>query len=176
LTLAESLTRQRPQHDVLLVWFDAEEGGMVGSRAFVEAPPVAVGRIAANLNLDMVGRHDAGALWVAGAAHTPLLAPIARAAAEGASVAVRLGHDTPSATPSDDWTLSSDHASFHRAGIPFLYLGVEDHADYHGAGDDAEKIRAAFFGGTTSYAIAVMRAMDAALPQLHAARVTPPAR
>lgn len=176
LALAEALTRQRPQHDVLLVWFDAEEGGMVGSRAFVEAPPIEAARIAANVNMDMVARHDAGALWVAGTSHYPLLAPIARAAAEGASVPVRLGHDTPSAKPSDDWTRSSDHASFHRVGIPFLYLGVEDHADYHGAGDDAGKVQAAFFGGTTSYAIALVRAMDASLPQLHAARAAASAR
>jgi Zn-dependent M28 family amino/carboxypeptidase len=170
LTIAEQLLASPPTHDVILAFFDAEETGMVGSRAFVNAPPVPLERIGANLNLDMVGRQDGGALWVSGTAHHPTLKPLAEAAAQGASVTVRFGHDTKGGKPGDDWTNSSDHAAFHAKGIPFLYLGVEDHADYHKAGDDVEKIDPAFFRGTVAYAAALLRQLDRSLPTIAAGR------
>lgn len=45
----------------------------------------------------------------------------------------------------EDWTSMSDHVAFHEAGIPFLYLGVETHADYHQPTDTFEKIDKLFF-------------------------------
>lgn len=170
LTMAERLLRDPPQHDVVLVFFDAEEVGGPGARAFVASPPVAADRIAFDLNLDMVSRQDGKALWVAGASHYPFLRPLAEAAAKGAVVAVRLGHDTKDLKPGDDWTNSSDHKAFHDKGIPFLYLGVEDHADYHKAGDDADKVDPTFFRATVDYAYRLLRGVDAALDSLPARR------
>ena len=163
LTIAERLLREPPEHDVILAFFDAEESGMVGSKAFVNAPPVPLDRLAMNINLDMVARQDGKALWVAGIAHYPALKPIAEAAAKQAAVTIRFGHDTKDLKPGDDWTGSSDHSAFHNKGIPFLYLGVEDHADYHKSGDDADKVDPAFYRGTVEFAYALVRAADAQL-------------
>jgi hypothetical protein len=170
LTIAERLMKERPQHDVILAFFDAEESGMVGSKAFAAAPPVPLERIGLNINLDMVGRQDGGALWVSGASHTAALKPIAEAAAKTASVTVRFGHDTKDLKPGDDWTNSSDHAAFHAKGIPFFYLGVEDHPDYHKSGDDADKIDPKFYRGTTDFAYALLRQSDRALERIAAMR------
>jgi Zn-dependent M28 family amino/carboxypeptidase len=166
LTVAERLMREPPQHDVLLVFFDAEEMGLQGARAFVNAPPVPLASIAANLNLDMVARQDAGALWVAGTAHYPVLKPLAEAASAASKVTVRFGHDTRDLKPGDDWTGSSDHGAFHAKGIPFLYLGVEDHPDYHKAGDDADKVDPAFYRRSVEFASALVRQLDGALATL----------
>ena len=166
LLIAERLLREPPQHDVVLAFFDAEETGMQGSRAFVAAPPVPLERIAFNLNLDMIARQDGKALWVAGTSHTPALKAIAEPVTSKAGVTVRYGHDTKDLKPGDDWTRSSDHASFHAKGIPFLYLGVEDHADYHKPGDDADKIDATFYRATVEVAYALLRAVDAKLETL----------
>lgn len=174
LSLAEAFKRQPLDHDVIFAWFEAEESGMLGSRAFVENPPVPVEQIAVNVNLDMVSRHEGGAtLWVAGTSHYPFLRPIAESAVAKATVPVRFGHDTPSVKQSDNWTSASDHASFHRAKIPFLYLGVEDHPDYHKPGDDANKVDPKFFASTVSYAEALVRALDAQLGAVHKARTSP---
>lgn len=170
LTMAERLLRDPPQHDVVLVFFDAEEIGGPGARTFLASPPVATDRIAFDLNLDMVSRQDGKALWVAGASHYPFLRPLAEAAAKDAAVAIRLGHDTKDLKPGDDWTNSSDHKAFHDRGIPFLYLGVEDHADYHKAGDDAEKVDPTFFRATVDFAYRLLRGVDAALDSLPARR------
>jgi hypothetical protein len=163
LTIADRLLREPPEHDVILAFFDAEESGMVGSKAFVNAPPVPLDRLAMNINLDMVARQDGKALWVAGTSHTSSLKPMAEAAAKTSSVTIRFGHDTKDLKPGDDWTGSSDHSAFHNKGIPFLYLGVEDHADYHKSGDDADKVDPAFYRGTIEFAYALVRAADAQL-------------
>jgi len=175
ISLAEAFKRQPLDHDVIFAWFEAEESGMLGSRAFVEKPPVPVEQIAVNVNLDMVSRHEGGAtLWVAGTSHYPFLLPIAESAVAQASVRVRFGHDTPGLAPSDNWTSASDHASFHRAKIPFLYLGVEDHPDYHKPGDDASRVDPKFFASTVSFAEALVRALDAKLGEVYTARVSAP--
>ena len=163
LAIAERLRREPPVHGVILAFFDAEESGMVGSKAFVNAPPVPLDRIALNINLDMIARQDGQALWVAGTSHTPALKPIAEAVAKTSAVIIRFGHDTKDLKPGDDWTGSSDHAAFHAKGIPFLYLGVEDHPDYHKAGDDADKVDPAFYRGTVDFTYALVRAADARL-------------
>jgi hypothetical protein len=48
-------------------------------------------------------------------------------------------------------------------GIPFIYLGEEDHADYHRPTDDAERLQPAFFTGAVQAAIALVEALDADL-------------
>ena len=73
---------------------------------------------------------------------------------------VRFGHDTKDLKPGDDWTNSSDHAAFHAKKIPFLYFGVEDHADYHKPGDDAEKVDPAFYRGVVDFVHRVVREAD----------------
>lgn len=172
LTIAERLIRNRPLHDVVIAFFDAEESGMVGSRAFVADPPIPLERIGLNINLDMVARQDGGALWVSGTSHYPGLKPLALKVAESASIPVRFGHDTRDLKPGDDWTNSSDHAAFHAKGIPFYYLGVEDHPDYHKAGDEADKIDPVFYRGTTEFAAALVAAADSSLEGLARLRVS----
>ncbi|MBU6365971.1 MAG: M20/M25/M40 family metallo-hydrolase [Gemmatimonadetes bacterium] len=166
LEVADALRRTPPRHDVLLTFFDAEEAGLQGARGFVAQPPLPLARIALVINADMVARQDGGALWVAGTAHTPVLKPLVEAVARHATIPVRLGHDTPGGKPGDDWTSSSDHGAFHARGVPFLYLGVEDHADYHRPGDDAAKVDPQFFGAVAGVLQELVRAADAALPSL----------
>jgi hypothetical protein len=168
LTIAERLLKDPPQYDVILAFFDGEESGMQGSHAFVGAPPVALERIAVDVSLDMIARQDGGAIWVAGTSHYNKLKPIADAAAKQATVTVRFGHDTKELKPGDDWTGSSDHAAFHAKGIPFLYLGVEDHADYHKPGDDADKVDPTFYRGVVEFAYALVRRLDAKLTDVAA--------
>ncbi|MCC6241553.1 MAG: M28 family peptidase [Gemmatimonadaceae bacterium] len=171
LTIGERLMKAPLEHDVILAFFDAEESGLIGSRAFVGSGPFTPEQIALNINLDMVARQDGKALWVVGTSHYPTLKPIAEAAVEGSPISVRFGHDTKDLKPGDDWTGSSDHAPFHAKGIPFLYLGVEDHPDYHKPGDDADKIDASFFRATVDYAFRLVRAADSRV-----ATITRPAK
>jgi hypothetical protein len=176
LTIAERLLKDPPQHDVILAFFDNEEGGMHGSKTFVASGLVPTERIALDISLDMIARQDGKALWVSGLSHYPALKPIVDKAMSSSTITIRLGHDTKDLKPGDDWTNSSDHAAFHAKGIPFLYLGVEDHADYHKAGDDADKIDPAFYLGAVNFAYQLTREADGrvdAMPKRTSLRHSP---
>ena len=160
ITIAEGLIANQPEHDVYLIFFDAEESGTLGSKAFVASGAVPLDRVAFDLSLDMISRQDGKALWVAGTSHYPFLKAIVEPVAQKASIAIRFGHDTRGLPPGDDWTGSSDHKAFHEKGIPFLYLGVEDHADYHKPGDDADKVDPQFYSSAVAFAHDVLRAID----------------
>jgi len=169
LALARVFALERPQHSMVFVALDAEEGGLRGARAFVAQPPVPASTMALNVNMDMVSRNEKGELWVAGTHHYPLLRPFVERLADTAPVTLRTGHDVPG-TGSNDWTSQSDHAAFHAAGIPFLYFGVEDHADYHRATDDIERIEPGFFVRSVETILAAVRGLDRELDALVARR------
>jgi hypothetical protein len=161
LALASHFTRNPPGHSIIFAAFDAEEMGLQGARAFVANPPVPREAIVLNVNMDMVGRNEANELYVAGTHHYPHLLPVVQAVAERAEVRLIPGHDAPGGPPGHDWTGLSDHGAFHAAGIPFLYFGVEDHADYHRPTDQLERIDPGFFNRAVRTVLAVLRAVDA---------------
>jgi hypothetical protein len=161
LAMASHFTAHPPGHTLLFALWDAEEVGLVGARAFVASPPVPRASIVLNVNLDMVSRNDAGVLYAAGAASYPQLRPILQALVPNAAVTLELGHDTGGGP--DDWTNQSDHGAFHAVRIPFVYFGVEDHADYHKPTDDVERIQPGFFYRAARTIAAGVRLLDAAL-------------
>jgi hypothetical protein len=163
LEIARQLLAAPPEHSVLVALLDVEEQGSWGARALVEDPPVPLERVALNVNLDMVSR-TAGVLWAAGAYHTPSLRPVLEGVAERAPLTLRLGHDRPGAPEGDDWTDSSDHSAFHGVGVPFVYFGVEDHADYHRPTDDVERVDPGELVESVRTILMALRALDEALP------------
>ncbi len=144
IAVAEYFTHHAPEHDVIFAAVDAEEIGHLGSKDFVRAGIVDMDRVALNINFDMVSRSAAGELYVAGTSHYPQLLPLVEQLSGEAPVTLLTGHDTEE-LGYNDWTYASDHASFHRAGIPFLYFGVEDHEGYHDPSDDYANITHEFY-------------------------------
>ena len=173
LAIAHWFARHPARRSVLFIAFDAEEQGLQGSRYFVANPPVPLSRISVVVNLDMVGRGDKNELFAVGTRYTPALKPAIEAAAKGHRIAVRFGHDSPGVQGEQDWTQSSDHGPFHSAGRPFIYFGVEDHADYHQPTDTADKIPRQFFVEATSVILATVEALANRATPLQGARVTP---
>lgn len=169
LALAEWYAKHPPRHSIIFAFFDGEELGMPGARAFVTSPPVPRARIAADVNLDMVSRLDKNELYAAGTSHFPFFRPLLEAtAAAAAPVKLLLGHDTDAHGLYDNWTRQSDHWVFHTEGIPWICFGVEDHPDYHRPTDDFERVDAArFIGAARTIADFVRRldqSLDAAVP------------
>ena len=164
LALAADLKRQAPEHSVLIVALDGEEHGLLGAKHFVEAPPMPLESIAMNLNFDMTARAETdGKLWVTGTYQHPTFRPILEGIPANGAVALAFGKDTPQDTGADNWVEASDHGAFYRAQVPFLYLGVNYHPDYHRPSDDFEKITPSVFFSATELSIASFRALDAAL-------------
>ncbi len=158
LALASYFSKHKPDHTLIFAAFDAEEMGLRGAKAFVNDPPVPLADIVLNINMDMVSRNDQNELYASGTYHAPHLLPFIRS--NNAVVTLKTGHDEPG-SGHDDWTSQSDHAAFHRAGIPFIYFGVEDHPDYHTPNDTYENIQPDFFYHAVSAILDVIKGIDA---------------
>ena len=140
LAAAAYFSENPPATGIIFAALDAEEGGLHGARALVADLDTMKSAIAMNINMDMISISEAGELYAVGTYHYPFLKPHIEAVAASSSIKLLMGHDTPDLPPGDDWTNSSDHAPFHRAGIPFIYFGVEDHPYYHTADDTFDKV------------------------------------
>jgi Zn-dependent M28 family amino/carboxypeptidase len=132
IALAEALSKQpqRKRHLLIALW-SAEEIGLIGSKAFVSAPPVPVSQIAAYVNFDMVGRMKDNRL----AAQATGTSPLWTSMIERANV--RAGFDI--AIQPDPYQ-PTDVSSFNEAGVPSLNFTTGAHTDYHKPSDTADKI------------------------------------
>ena len=168
LDVARVLAQNPPRHSVLLLAFDAEELGMRGAGHLVAHPPIDLAQLDALVNLDMVGRGDDNVLIASGTSHYPVLEAPVRAAAATRGIQLMFGHDRPlyKAGLVEDWTGSSDHEPFHDARVPYVYLGVEDHADYHQPTDTADKITPRFLGEVATLVADLMNGLDALTPRV----------
>ncbi|MCI0698279.1 M28 family peptidase [candidate division KSB1 bacterium] len=149
LAIVAYFTSNKPHSTLIFAFFDAEESGLQGARVFVNKLPVEKKRVILNVNLDMVSRSDRNELYVAGCHHYPFLKPYLEKIATISKVKLLFGHDSGT-NPADNWTNASDHAPFHRAGIPFAYFGVEDHRDYHRPSDTFANVDQKFFVNAAS--------------------------
>jgi hypothetical protein len=152
------------RHSIVFAAFDAEERGLQGAKAFMVKPPVPQDRIGLDVNLDMVSRNDKREIFVTGTYHYPELKAVLDEVARRAPITVLFGHDKPVAIAGgvEDWTNQSDHGPFHAAKIPFVYFGVEDHADYHKPTDTADKINRGFFVDVAETILDAVIALDRA--------------
>lgn len=169
VAVAEYFALHRPEHDMVIAALDAEEMGLLGARALARMDGLDMGRVALNLNFDMVGRSEAGELYAAGTYHTPELAGIVAEIAPDAPVTLLMGHDRPEDGP-NDWTLQSDHAVFHQMGIPILYFGVEDHPGYHNPSDDFDALTLDFFVRAADTLVMVAQSVDGQLDKISTLR------
>lgn len=157
LSYAEYFSKNKPVHTLVFAAFDAEEMGLMGSKKFVEKPPVAARDIIMNINLDMIGQNDKNELYACGTYHYPQLKQYILS--KNNKPQIILGHDDPK-LGHNDWTNQSDHFSFHQKNIPFIYFGVEDHKDYHQATDDYENINQIFYTHSVNTILSIIKNID----------------
>ncbi|MEC3906549.1 M28 family peptidase [Tamlana sp. 2201CG12-4] len=155
---AEFFKNNPPKHSVILAAFDGEELGLQGSRYFVNSSLVKAKKIILNLNMDMISRSDKKELFVAGASEHHKLKKLIKKAKHAPGIKLLMGHDGYDGL--DNWTYASDHANFHKKGIPFLYFGVEDHEDYHEPTDTYDKINPEFYIEAVKTIISVFSSID----------------
>ncbi|UJP66163.1 M28 family peptidase [Mongoliitalea daihaiensis] len=160
LALAEYFSTNRPQHSMLFALVDAEEMGHHGSKALVQDFPFPMEQVALCINMDMVSRSDDNVLWAVGTNRYPQLKPLIEPFTKDQPVQLKMGHDNKELDGLQDWTFSSDHAAFHRKGVPFIYFGVDDHEDYHKVTDTFENIQPEFFVNAVNLILKTLISMD----------------
>ncbi|MES1259109.1 MAG: M28 family peptidase [Gemmatimonadota bacterium] len=163
LALAKLFMSAKPMHTLVFVAFDAEESGDVGSKAWVAAAPIALEKILADVNMDMVGRNVKNQLFAAGPTKYPQLRSLVEETiACTTAITVTIGHDGPGAVAgNDDWTNQSDQGAFNAKKIPFVYFGEEDHPDYHRVGDSPDRLMPAFYAASVRAVADFVRRLDA---------------
>jgi Zn-dependent M28 family amino/carboxypeptidase len=150
LFLAAQTQYSCPAYSYLFLATDAEELGLDGAKAFLANPPVPVSQIALNINLDMISRGERDQrLYLAGKKTFPQLQQFAEQVQTPLKLTLahdgrqsRLGRSSQSAI---DWSNASDHAVFRKAGIRYLYFGVDVHPQYHQPQDDWQRIDQRYF-------------------------------
>jgi aminopeptidase YwaD len=154
LWLAERLKAERKnQRPILIVFFTAEESGLIGAKHFVENLPLQPGqKLVTMLNLDMVGRLDNNRLSVLALRSALEFSGIIEQANSQA------GFDL---VRSDSGFGSSDHAAFLQMKIPSLFFTTGAHLDYHRPSDSSEKINAPGMLRVTEFVYLVSSLIDA---------------
>ncbi|MFH4963559.1 M28 family peptidase [Gaetbulibacter sp. M235] len=158
ISFAEYFKNNPPKHSIILAAFDAEELGLQGSKYFVNNSIVPINKIMVNLNMDMISRSDTNELFAVGTRFNKTLKEVISNLKQSKTVKLIAGHDGIDGL--EDWTDSSDHASFHKKGIPFIYFGVDDHRDYHMPTDDYENIQPEFYKESVKVIMEVFNKID----------------
>ncbi len=136
LELARALAAgKRPLRTIYFVCFGSEERRGIGSRHFINNPPIPLTQIVADLQFEMLGRPDpkvpAGTLWLTGFERSNLGPELAR---NGAAL-VADPH------PQQRFFQRSDNYPFALRGvIAHTISSFGLHGDYHRPSDDVTKI------------------------------------
>jgi hypothetical protein len=151
LEIAEALagSAERPKRSVLFVWHTGEELGLLGADWFTRHPTVPRDSIVAQLNIDMIGRGDAGDIKSGGPGYVQLIGT-RRLSTELGDLIERLNTEDRHALAFNyDWDANghpdnsycrSDHYMYARFGIPVAFFTTGSHRDYHQLTDEVQYI------------------------------------
>ena len=148
---------QRPRRSIIFAAWNSEERGLLGAWGYTEEPVVALDRIVAVLNMDMIGRDEevqvggggrfrglelqtaqsnSNATNVIGTLRSPDL----RIAIERANQAIGLDLRFRYDNNVSNLMRRSDHWPFIQRGVPGVWIHTGLHPDYHTVYDRPEKI------------------------------------
>ncbi|ALZ76062.1 M20/M25/M40 family metallo-hydrolase [Rheinheimera sp. F8] len=164
LALATYFQTHPPRHTLIFAAVDHEEQGMRGSQQLFDGKLLKPEQLALNVNLDMLSRDTQARLFAVGTYQHPALLPLLQPLQQDSLVALKFGHDRPSALvgQTQDWSSASDHAVFARHGVPFVYFGVPDHPDYHRPTDTFERADIDFYHKVSETILSALLLLDSA--------------
>ena len=141
LELAEAFTRKNAATKRSLIFLNVsgEEKGLWGSAYFAAHPPVPIGQIVTNLNMDMIGRNWPDTVETIGMTFSSLGPMLDSVATANPQLNMTPVNDL---SPEERRLFRSDHYNFARAGVPILYFTSGHHPDYHEVTDSPDKINA----------------------------------
>lgn len=159
LSIAEAFARAasdlpRPKRSLLFIWFAGEERGMWGSQYFTTFPTVPLRQIAAQLNVDMIGRSRAAndrnpenqqltgpnELYVVG---SKVMSDDLGSLSESVNrsfldLTFNYRYDNP--RDPNRLFFRSDHYNFAKKGIPVIFYFSGLHEHYHHPDDEADRL------------------------------------
>jgi hypothetical protein len=135
-----------PKRSIMFLHVTGEEHGLHGSRYYSENPLFPIANTISDINIDMIGRRDVehaktnNYVYVIGADR--LSSDLHNAVVAQNNKYTKLDLDFKFNDPKDPnhFYERSDHYNFAKFGIPAVFFFNGVHEDYHGKGDEPEKI------------------------------------
>jgi hypothetical protein len=139
--LAEAFAqpRARTKRSLIFLTVSGEERGLLGSEHFASRPTLAIDRVVANINMDMIGRNWRDTIVAVGKGRSDLGATLDRVVAAHPELRMAAVDDL---WPQQNFFVRSDHYNFARRGVPILFFFSGIHEDYHRPSDSPDKIDA----------------------------------
>lgn len=135
LTLADRMRLVSHKRSLLILAVAGEEEGLLGSQYFLENTPIPIEQMVANLNIDMIGRNQKNQIGI-----VPTTTDRSTLTDLAEELANRPHHGLELLKDMDRYHHRSDHYNFVKRGIPALFFFSGVHEDYHGKGDDWDRI------------------------------------
>jgi hypothetical protein len=137
----------RPKRSLLFVWHTGEERGRYGSLFFADYPTVPLSSIAAQLNVDMIGRNrgdnpkESGTVYLVGSDRiSSELHAVSRQANDALPAPMTLSYELNDPGDPEQLYFRSDHYSYAAKGIPVIFFTTGLHPDYHMNTDEVSRI------------------------------------
>ncbi len=125
--------RQKLKRSVILVAFDGEESGLLGSRAFVKQNTVPIEKVKLMMSLDMTGRYAESNSLIMGAMGS-------LKGGEAILKVIAAEHDVKIKRTGEEISSRTDSKPFGDAGVPALHVTSGIIGPYHKPEDDPETI------------------------------------
>jgi Zn-dependent M28 family amino/carboxypeptidase len=141
IEIAEAFSRldPAPARSVIFLTVSGEEGGLWGSQAFVEDGGIPARSMAANVNIDMIGRNASDSVVAIGLRYSDMGERIRGLAVAHPDLGLTVVDDL---WPDERFFFRSDHYNFASAGVPAIFLFAGTHEDYHMPSDEVDLIDA----------------------------------
>jgi peptidase M28-like protein len=140
-------TGPKPKLSVLFVWHAGEEAGLLGSRYMADYPEVPLDKVAAQLNIDMIGRNrcdqpsEANTVYIVGSDRISTeLHNLNEDANASLSAPMKMDYEMNDPLDPESIYTRSDHYSYASKGIPIIFYTTGLHRDYHYLTDEVGKI------------------------------------
>jgi peptidase M28-like protein len=140
-------TGPAPKRSVVFVWHAGEEAGLLGSRYMADYPEVPLDKVAAQLNIDMIGRNrcdrpsEANTVYIVGSDRISTeLHNLNEDANASLPNPMTMNYELNDPSDPESIYTRSDHYSYASKGVPIIFYTTGLHRDYHYVTDEVSKI------------------------------------
>jgi hypothetical protein len=139
----------KPKRSLIFVWHTGEEEDLYGSTWFTDHPTVPRDSIVAQLNVDMIGRGEAGDIPGGGPGYLQLigskrlsteLGDLIETVNKSYASPFKFDYQFDAAGHPEQYYCRSDHYEYARYGIPITFFSTGGHVDYHQVTDEPQYI------------------------------------
>ncbi len=152
LAYGDIIANKPLKYSVIFLFTDGEEVNLLGSKAFLRQQKQMLPQIRLNINIDMIGgsKNTSKLHFIENRLEKILTESSVNHIKQfpsGSAIKLKRGFKDGLYKSKNriSWRNASDHGSFNKKHIPFIYFGVGMHTNYHTTHDTFENINISFY-------------------------------